>query len=439
MEAPQVLSLRPDQAKVFDEVREKIRHGARRIAVVCPTGSGKGVMLAEMLRMAHERGGKGLVLTERREIALGAHKKLGKVGVDAGLIMAGHVANRELPVQVASIQSLVNRANPEAKVVIADECHHGTAATWRGVFDQYPDAIIVGFTATPQRSDGVGLGEVFDEMAVGPSVAELTELRRLAPCDFFAPDGPGNGALAMDPIEAWLKFSGDRPGFVFAKNVDHSKEITEGLRLKGVRAEHVDANTPKRIRDEIVEGFEQMRIDVLSSVNVFTEGVDLPRAKCFMLARGVSNVGSYMQMGGRVLRVHSNFDTAVGIDLVGAVHEFGFLDEHRQWDLEGKGIKDSILVPAVHRCPACAAVFPPRKDRICIRCGAMLPKPPRPEVKRRQVRKQKRKPWKGASEEKKRELYESLRKKQRENNYKQGWVFWKYRSVFGEAPDPRWR
>ena len=111
----------------------------------------------------------------------------------SGIIKAGRVANSERPVQLASIQTLARRVSdgrleyPKADVVVVDECHHALARTWRAALDANPDARRYGFTATPCRGDGRGLGDLFDELIIGPQVPELQSAGHLTPVKYFAP------------------------------------------------------------------------------------------------------------------------------------------------------------------------------------------------------------------------------------------------------------
>ena len=146
--------LRPYQSAAIQKVREKLRAGAKRIVLIAPTGSGKTVMGADMIRTALLKSSRSLFLAHRKELIDQTHKKLAQFGVAAGVIMANDKRHDPwLPVQVASVQTLVNRLDkkPDVQIIIVDECHHAMSDTYIKILDAYPNATIIGLTATPWR------------------------------------------------------------------------------------------------------------------------------------------------------------------------------------------------------------------------------------------------------------------------------------------------
>jgi DNA repair protein RadD len=123
-----------------------------------------------------------LVLGHTREIIKQTSAKLHSNGIEHGIIQAGFMTRPDMPVQVGSVQTLHARAIrgnrmelPPADLILVDECHHATAPTWRKIIDAYPNATIIGLTATPCRGDGRGLGGIFDTIIECPQIAELIE------------------------------------------------------------------------------------------------------------------------------------------------------------------------------------------------------------------------------------------------------------------------
>src|SRR5947207_1166637 len=190
--------LRPYQADVIAKVDAEIAAGRRRILLVAPTGSGKTVIASAIIADAAAQGRLALFLVHRRELVDQSAKKLFAAGIDPGIILAGGPAMRlGQPVQVASIPTLQARAIcgskidlPEADFVIVDEAHHARARTWQGIIDRYPNATILGMTATPCRGDGRGLGNLFDVMVECPPIAELIAQKHLVPARVYAPSRP---------------------------------------------------------------------------------------------------------------------------------------------------------------------------------------------------------------------------------------------------------
>lgn len=164
-----MIKLRPYQSDVFAKCERVIAAGQRRPLVVAPTGSGKTVLATAIIQDAIKKGRRVLVLAHTREIIKQTSAKLFAHGINHGIIQAGFMTRPEEPVQVASIQTLWTRAVraqrmllPAADVLIVDEAHHCPATSYRKIVAAYPEAVLIGLTATPCRGDGRGLGGVFD-------------------------------------------------------------------------------------------------------------------------------------------------------------------------------------------------------------------------------------------------------------------------------------
>ncbi len=175
MSAPQPIMLRPYQNDAVARVRDAYRVGRRRVPLVSPTGSGKTVTFAHILAGAARRGKRVLILAHRAEIIEQIEAALKLAGVAYGVIAAGH-PEIDSPVQIASVATVARRLDrwrDRFDFVVVDECHRSVAGSWAAVLASQPRAHVLGVTATPERLDGRGLGELFDELVVGPSTAEL--------------------------------------------------------------------------------------------------------------------------------------------------------------------------------------------------------------------------------------------------------------------------
>lgn len=423
------MTLRDYQIRAVDDVRNAYSAGHRRVVYVGPTGSGKTVVGAEVVSRAVSRGRRVLWLAHRRELVEQTAKRI----PGAGVVMAG-VAPADAPVQVASLDTLVARGErPPADMVVIDECHHATAETWRDLLDSYPRAWVLGLTATPERADGVALGNVFEALVPGPSVPDLVAAGHLVDCEVLAPDSERN-ALACEPWEAWSKWCrrGDS-GFVFARTIEQSKRIASELNARGIPARHVDGETNTIARTDAIESFRLGFVNVLCSVFVFTEGVDLPRARVCMLARGCGATGTYLQMVGRVLRPHPLKDKALLIDLVGAVHAHGLPTDARTYSLDGRAISTNEKVPPLSQCTECGAVWRSGSTR-CPRCGYVLPPPEEPRVVLAKIDEVRKVLRPHASLKEKRERMVHLRKVAAEKGYKVAWAAVRFKAIYGHWP-----
>src|SRR5215211_588214 len=156
--------LRPYQDDVVAAFEREVAAGCRRIILVAPTGAGKTVIGSEIIRRARADGKHVLILAHRREIIQQTYDKLAANDVRGGIIQAGFDPRPLERVQVASISTLHHRAIrrdvmelPLADLLVIDEAHHAPARTYRMIIEAYPDAVLLGLTATPCRGDDRGL------------------------------------------------------------------------------------------------------------------------------------------------------------------------------------------------------------------------------------------------------------------------------------------
>lgn len=385
--------LRPYQRDVIDRTADEIAAGRRKPLIVAPTGSGKTVIVAAIIAEAAENGRRILVIAHRREIVKQTVAKLYDAGVDAGVIQAGFPPRPGQPVQVASVQTLHTRAirssameMPPADILVIDEAHHARASTYQATVDAYPNAIVIGLTATPCRRDGRGLGNIFDALIEAPQVAALIELKALVPARVYAPTTPdliGVRVERGDYVEAQLaervnktELIGDigthflklgrPPAVCFATGVEHSVAIRNEFRRLGVMAEHIDSGTPLAEREEILKGLAKGGVELVTNCAVLTEGWDCPVVQCLILARPTKSLGLYRQMIGRALRPAPDKPSAIILDHSGAVFVHGLPEDDIAWTLD----QDSRAVNRTHAarsaqtgpgpvlvdCPECHAV-----------------------------------------------------------------------------------
>jgi len=235
-----------------------------------------------IINHAVERHQRVLVIAHRREIITQTRDKLITNGTTPGIVLAGFEDELRpyASVQVAAIQTLHARAirsnrmpMPAATYVIIDEAHHARAKTYQKVLDAYPDAVVIGLTATPARGDGRGLGNVFDQIIEAPQVAELIVGGYLVKARVYAPVDPdlkgvrtqqgdyvisqlsarmNTDQLVGDVVADWLKHGERRRTVAFAVGVAHSVAIKNAFLEFDVRAEHIDGSTPKDERDAIL-------------------------------------------------------------------------------------------------------------------------------------------------------------------------------------------
>jgi len=362
---------------------------------------------------------------------------------------------------------------PPADLLFIDECHHARARTYERLIASYPNPVIIGLTATPCRTDGRGLGNLFETLIECPSVAALTKDGHLVPARVYAPTRPdltgvkvrlgdyvetqlaermNTARLVGDIVEHWHRLGEGRRTVVFTVNVAHSVHIRDEFRRSGVLAEHIDGRTPLEERKRSLAAFAAGTVDVVCNCAVLTEGWDRPEASCLILARPTKSLGLYRQMLGRVLRPAPEVGKkgALILDHAGAVFLHGLPDDEIVWRLsEDRRAENAthsrrgqrLHAPALTTCPECSAVR--FEGRPCLECGWHVVKKPKSvevaegelgEVGRdRSVRANAYKP------EEKQRFHKQLLWIAKERRRQSGWAAHAYKAKFGSWPDaPPW-
>lgn len=463
------IKLRDYQTQAVEDLRASFRAGNRRLLLQAGTGSGKTIIAAQIIKNAIAKKKYVLFLAHRRELIDQCADKLVRFGVPHGIIMAGRQAHVIQEVQVASIQTLWARAIkktrinlPPTDLMVIDEAHHCLSKTYRTLIEAYPEATVLGLTATPCRGDGRGLGEIYQDMVSCPSIAELTAQGFLVPIRYYAPAAPdltgvktrmgdyveGELAERMDKkplvgsiVENWGRLAEGRQTVVFATGVRHSIHIAQEFEAAGVRAAHLDANTPLDERAQILADLVSGAITVVSNCMVLTEGWDCPPVSCCVLARPTKSIGLYLQMAGRTLRPWEAKEDCLLIDHAGCIYEHGFVDEPVPWDLDStRKIKDAIAGQKKKAkpitCPECKYVF--QGLAACPKCGWA---PTKAGQEYAWVKGELVEVKKGAktvaakySMDEKESWYYQLGQVADERGYRKGWIAHTYRKKFGVWP-----
>lgn len=352
-----MLTLRPYQEKLISEARQALR-STRNICLQAPTGSGKTVLMAYMLGGARDKGLRSWFIVHRVELLRQSVDEFLKFGLSVGVVSAGMPMDHGKSIQVCSIQTLVRRLDKLAPptFIAIDECHHATASSWSKVLHSYPDAFRVGLTATPERLDGTGLRMHFNEMIEGPTVKELIAQGYLSDYKMFAPSRVDTKGLRVrmgdyvtsdmeelvdkptitgDAVHHYKKLCPGARALAFCISVKHSKHVCSEFNKAGIRAEHVDGTTNKQQRKESMDRFKSGETRVLTSVELFGEGVDVPAMEAAILLRPTKSLCLYLQQVGRALRPYEG-KTAIILDHVGNHERHGLPDDDREWSLDSK-------------------------------------------------------------------------------------------------------
>ena len=456
-----MLILRDYQEDAYQRTRLAAKK-SKRILLVAPTGSGKTVIASHFIASAVAKHNSVLFSGPRREIIVQTSKKLHAYEVDHGIIMNGFRPRIAPLVQVASWQTLIRRDFPPAKILFIDEAHGARSASYKKIIEHYDDAFIIGLTATPCRADGKGLGNIFDEMVEVSDMQSLIDDGYLVPNKVYAPSEPDlkgvktvrgdyekeelqkrsdQPKLVGDIVDHWIELAKGRSTVAFASGVAHSLHIVDAFRAAGISAEHIDGDTEKHHREEILNRLIRGETKVVSNVGVLTEGWDAPEVSCLILARPTKSFGLYMQMAGRVLRPHDGKDHALILDHAGNTLRHGFIHEPIEWSLDtDESIDKKRKAEREKRertewvCDHCYAVNEPHRQ-LCGNCGL---RPVRQAVNVAvgdgKLKELKHAPRPKISKEEKQALINKLVAEAQANGYQRGWVAHRYKAVTGVWP-----
>jgi superfamily II DNA or RNA helicase len=357
------VELRDYQIDLKRQIYAAWAKGNQRVLAQLPTGGGKTALFSAIVRDAIARSHQVLVLAHRVELIDQIRNTLAKYKIFAGLILSGYDFSLA-PVQVASVQTLSRRLKTtpiDPKLVIVDEAHHACAASYRKILDRFPQSKVLGVSATPCRSDGLGLGEVFEILVEGATISSLIERGYLVPPQYFCAKSAIEGLqiretagdyhlgdlarvikkakLEGDLVKEWKQKAEGQQTICFAVNVEHSLDIVRAYQEAGVTAAHIDCSTPKKERQVILARFAKGATTVLCNVGIVTEGFDVPACAAVQLARPTKSLALYHQMVGRALRPAEGKDRATILDHAGCWLEFGCVTEPVAWTLLGKVVK----------------------------------------------------------------------------------------------------
>lgn len=371
------MSLRPYQEEAKRAICDKWAEGCRAVLYTLPTGGGKTRIMAQIVS---EHKGSACVIAHRQELVAQISLALARSGVRHRIIGPTSVVKLAVRIHmdeigksfydpsshiaVAGVDTLIRRDDPMKDVTLwlMDEAHHVLRENkWGKAVKKFPHARGLGVTATPMRTDGMGLGAhadgFFDAIIEGPGMRDLigegflTEYRVFAPpsdLDMtgvrlsnngdYARDGMvkavGKSHILGDIVTHYLKIAGGKLGITFATDVKTAHQIAEQYSAAGVPAAALSAETPDVQRVETIQKFKKKELLQLVNVDLFGEGFDLPAICSVSMARPTQSYGLYAQIFGRALRPMEGKDHALIIDHVGNVMRHGLPDRPREWTLD---------------------------------------------------------------------------------------------------------
>ena len=315
-----------------------------------------------------------------------------RVGDGLGATSASSVnpASDMMPIKVMSIQWLsrhYGEMEEKPGLIVIDEAHHALAETYAEVMNAYPKAKKLGLTATPYRLNGKGFTDLFDTLLCSWSMEKFIAEGRLSLYDYYSIKPDSADQLLIDSLQkrgadgdyqqkelnevmdvrpslerlclTIKEYVPGKKGIVYAISIQHAEHIAEFYRENGIKAVAISSKTPLAERQELIGRFKSSSlspslnstsddIEVLVSVDLFSEGFDCPDVEFIQLARPTLSLAKYMQMVGRGLRVAEGKEYCVILDNVGQYKRFGLPSVDRDWQsmFKGKALLEDMLQEA---------------------------------------------------------------------------------------------
>ncbi len=384
--------LRDYQQEMMDRLEEAWTR-YRSVMVQMPTGTGKTLLMAEVIRKTLPRprsvreGSGVLIVTHRRELV---------EQIKGSLPPAPPEGKGDGPeVIVTSIQKLSRTDSPSVplgkqgawkpSLVIVDEAHHALAKTYRKLWEWWPEAKFLGLTATPCRLSGEAFTDLFDTLLQSWTIQEFIDKGWLSDFDYVsaAPDSEAMRLVAalnkrgadgdyqakqmatvMDVPESvahlydtYKAFMDGKKGIVYAIDRQHAQHIAAYYQERGVRAAVIDSKTPAAERKRMIEEYKKNTLPgaVLVNVDIFSEGFDCPEVEFIQLARPTLSLSKYLQQVGRGMRISEGKEAVTILDNVGLYQTFGLPTDERDWRQlflgrqAGKGVHGKSEQPVIIR------------------------------------------------------------------------------------------
>lgn len=365
------MQIRDYQKKLINGLRNSMTNGHKNIMVQSPAGSGKSITMAEIVKRITQHEMNVLFVVHRRELVKQIKSTFVKWGVNMNFC--------EIYMVQTATRRLEKLIKPE--YIFVDEAHHSLAKTYKRIFDYFPVAHVIGFTATPIRLSGKGFREVYDDLIIGPKISWLIKNHYLAPYTYYSVnlidqkqlkrsstgdytrqsmENASKNIIYGDVINAYKKLANNSKAIVYSYSVQSCKQVAEEFNKNHISAQEVDGKTDKDTRKKAMHDFRTGKIKVLVNAELYGEGVDVPDCQTVIMLRPTQSLSLFIQQSMRCMRYKPG-KNAIIIDQVANYTRFGLPDFDRDWTLEDRakhpqreGGSDG---PAIKTCPECFGVI----------------------------------------------------------------------------------
>lgn len=397
-------TLFPDQESSIQKLRESLRRN-KSVLLQGETGSGKSVMAAYMIARSQQKNMRAAFVVPRRDLLHQMSETFRAFEIPHSYVAANCAFNPYSNTHICTVGTLANRMDKiSPNIIFFDECHYGAVQLDRLItYYKSKGAFVVGLSATPEKPDGRGLDEYYDDMVCGPTIRQLIELKRLSDYRLFSPSKPdlsrlktvggdyAKGELASfmendriligDAVKHYKEHAMGKLNITFCTSIKHSEMTAEAFRLAGIPSVHMEGETPDDERRKMARAFAERKILNICSVDLMTFGYDLASNSGIKSAviesisdlRPTKSRPLQRQKNGRALRYKNEpaliFDHSSNAVLPDGTPNHGFPCWEVQWSLKGRDKKksDGERAVAVRMCSHCFFVHPPAPA--CPNCG----------------------------------------------------------------------
>ncbi|MBQ5891492.1 MAG: translation initiation factor IF-2 N-terminal domain-containing protein [Bacteroidales bacterium] len=356
------------------------QNGNKSVMMQMPTGTGKTMLFASIIKDLWDNSydkrnmKRFLVLVHRKELVEQIQETLyKKYGLAHGTIQSGKRDDDLFHIQVAMVRTLAKekRLNKwkdnEFDFIICDEAHHFLADSYQTIRKAFPDAYLLGVTATPYRLNRQPFTDTFNILVRSKPISKFIKEGYLSEYEYYSIEATSKLYLEIDNIKidstgdysekamsntldnkqirakvvkTWLEHAKGKKTIVYTINKQHNKHFCEEFNETGYKCVAIDSDTPKEERDNYVNQFRKGEITIICNVNIFSEGFDCPDIECIQLARPTTSLAMYLQQVGRGLRISKNKGKTIFLDNVGLYNRFGLPSANRQWQYHFEGKED---------------------------------------------------------------------------------------------------